>query len=89
VSLCEIMLNTRLWLASVIYGVVDVRFLLTTVSRLTVQSQSEMTKMLKAMEKDKCQGRYVVWLRFTPALSFNDCQWGTVMKFMNGELLYY
>jgi len=57
--------------------------------RLSVQSLSNMTKMLKALEKDKRQGRYVIWLRFSPALPFKDCQRETVMKFLHGDLLYY
>jgi len=46
-----------------------------------------MTKMVKAIEKDKSQGRYIIWLRFTPALPFQDCNQETVKAFLNGELL--
>jgi len=48
-----------------------------------------MTKMLTAMEKDKAEGRYVVWLRFSPSLNFKDCEKETVLEFLQGELLDY
>jgi len=45
--------------------------------------------MLKALEKDKRLGRYIIWLRFTPALPFKDCGQETVKQFLHGELLCY
>jgi len=48
-----------------------------------------VTKMLKALEKDKRLGRYIIWLRFTPALPFKDCGQETVKQFLHGELLCY
>jgi len=60
--------------------------LLTTVSKLSQNSQNVVTRMLADLEKDKAAGRYVIWLRFTPVLGRNDCRKENVVEFLDGEL---
>jgi len=45
-----------------------------------------MDEMLKEVEDDKANGRFVVWIRFVPVINCAVCRQENIVEFLQGEL---
>jgi len=69
-----------------VVGNADVYCLLLTVNALPEEMQCTVHEMLKELESDKATGRFVVWLRFTRVITWQDCKMEGLLQFFQGEL---